>query len=454
MTTRFLLLALCAACTTTSDAGTANSPKPAPTPVAPPAAPARDDDGEATANPPDDLPEPIDVTADDMTSAARSIDAFSFDLYRRLAAGGGNLIVSPASVAFALGMTHLGAKDKTESELAALLHVSDSGLEPAQWHAAMGGLMAEWNGHSEVERPEYMPDLKLSLANRLYGDKSTAFVDEFLQGTARAYRAELARVDFVGDAEKARLQINGWVEKETRDRIKDLIPAGGVNAGTRVTLVNAVYFKATWMEPFEKTNTKARPFFVDGNTKRDVATMANTKHFKYLHREDDGVAVVELPYESGPFAMAIVLPTNNDGLAEVEAKLDATRFDGWMKAARHRKVDVQLPKFELRPESIRLGKTLIAMGLETAFDPSKADFTAMAPASEQIVLDEAFHKAFVAVDESGTEAAAATAVVARAGGVPQPEEPVAFHADHPFLFAIRDTSNGAILFMGRVTNPA
>ncbi|MEM6993026.1 MAG: serpin family protein, partial [Myxococcota bacterium] len=349
--------------------------------------------------------------------------------------------------------THGGAKGKTATELSELLHMADSGLESVQWHAAVGGLLTQWNGLKDKERPEYMPELKIAVANRLFGDKGATFHANFLARTERDYGAPMELVDFRTATEPARQRINGWVEEQTYERIKDLVPVNGVDSTTRMVLVNAVYFKAQWMSPFQEMFTKDRPFLVGGETKTDVPTMSTEKNFAFGEFADDGVRVVELPYETGPFVMDILVPIEAKGLAAVEAKLDATHFDKWTGGLTHRKLDLQLPKFKLQPDGVALSRVLIEMGLVSAFG-ADADFTGMAPAAEEIVISEVFHKGFIEVNENGTEAAAATAVVARAGGMPPVDEPYAVHIDRPFAFVIRDTSTNAILFMGRVDNPA
>jgi len=271
--------------------------------------------------------------------------------------------------------------------------------------------------------------------------------------TAKHYRAPLEMVDFRSDYEQARQRINTWVEEQTFDRIKNLVPENGVNSATRIVLVNAVYFKAQWVDIFQERATKPQPFFVDGKAASKVPTMSRTGYMRYGKVAGDKLAVLELPYESGPFAMDIVIPEDKDGLADVEAKLDPGHVDAWLAAASSSYVDLSLPKFKVEPpDAIRLAKTLISMGLKTAFSDA-ADFTGMAPKEELIQLAEAFHKAFIEVNEKGTEAAAATAIVGRAGSGMPSDGPIAVKVDRPFLFMIRDRQSGAILFMGRVTNP-
>lgn len=462
MKTRAALLALCTACSPSSETST----KPAKTPTAtkadakferadPPAkADTKTDEPPVAVAPPEPEPteEPAPVDETQLASVAKSINAFSFDLYRQLPAGA-NTIVSPASVAIALGMTHLGAKGTTQDELTKVLHVDASGLSPEQWHTGTGNLLAHWNGLKDRERPEYMPELKLSVANRLFGDSGTSFHKAYQLQTAKHYRAPLEMVDFRESHEDARKRINTWVQEQTFDRIKDLVPAGGVTPATRIVLVNAVYFKAQWMDTFPEGLTSPQPFFVDGKKASKVDTMSRTGYMRYGKVAGDGLAVLELPYENSPFAMDVVIPDDKDGLAEVEAKLDPGHVDAWLAASSSARVELKLPKFKIEPpDAIRLGRVLVAMGLATAFSDA-ADFTGMAPKEELIQLAEAFHKAFIEVNEKGTEAAAATAIVGRAGSAMPTDDPIEVNVDRPFLFMVRDTQSGAILFMGRVTNP-
>jgi len=274
-------------------------------------------------------------------------------------------------------------------------------------------------------------------------------------GLARArtvFGAPLEPTDFKGAAEPARVRINGWIAKQTHDRIKDLLPPAGVDASTRLVLVNAVYFKAGWRSPFTEGLTASADFH-GASGKQTVKMMERTDHFGIKVVAAAKLKVLEIPYTS-TFSFVIVLPDANDGLAAVERALTAETLAAWSSDVRNERVAVKLPRFKIEPgEGLRLSGVLQQLGLRTAFDAATADFTGMAPRADQILLSEAFHKAFVAIDEKGTEAAAATAVVMGTTGMPT-GEPRAFTADHPFLFLIRDTSSGAILFMGRLSDPS
>lgn len=372
-------------------------------------------------------------------AVATSINAFAVDLHRELGKTPGNLFVSPASIAIAFAMVHAGAKGPTEAEIGKTLHFG----ETAQLHEGFGGMLARWDGETTIE---------LDVANRLFGEQTVKFEPTFLESTKSTFRAPLQAMDFKAAAEPARQTINAWVAEQTHDKIKDLLPPSGVSDATRLVLVNAVYFKAKWREPFQDFSTKDAEFHgASGDTK--VKMMAKIDHYRLGTAADAKAHVLEVPYE-GNYSMVIVLPDDAKGLAKLEESLTADALKGWIDGATSQRVELKMPRFEIEPdEAITLRKPLEALGMTTAFDASKADFTGMAAKSEQIVISEAYHKAFVAVDEAGTEAAAATAVSMKAGAAAPTDEPVPFVADHPFLFLVRDTSSGAILFMGRLVDP-
>jgi serpin B len=379
---------------------------------------------------------------------ARSSNALGLDLWSRLRTQAGNQIFSPASVAVALDMTYGGARGETAAEMARVLHAPD---DADALHQAAGNVLSTWNDPS---RDAYT----LAVANRLFGEQTYTFEQPFLDLTATRYRAPLERVDFQGAADPSRIRINTWVAEQTRDRIRDLIPSGAIDSDTRLVLVNAVYFLARWATEFSANATRPQPFYVDGgDTGPPAPTMHRTGNVRY--GEADGVQVLELPYRQQEVAMTIVLPRERNGLAPLEEGLDPARLEQWVTSLEDgRLVAIALPKFRIAPaRAMPLSDTLRAMGMRLAFSRSQADFTGIAtPPSpaDRLCISQVFHKAFVEVDERGTEAAAATAVVTmRAGSAARPEEPIAFTADHPFLFFIRDLRSGTVLFMGRLTDP-
>lgn len=380
---------------------------------------------------------------DDLARLARGNNAFAFDLYRGLGPRSGNLVVSPASVTTALAMAWGGARGETAAQMARVLHFEDT---PETVMRASGRLAAELQ---DPARP-----ILFRIANRLFGEKTYRFEPAYLEATKAALGAALEPVDFKHATEAARLLINGWVEEKTEKRIRNLIPDRGVNRETRMVLVNAIYFLGDWEEPFRKEATTAQPFAVSATQKKDVSTMRTVEHFRFAARE--GLKALELPYKGGQMSMLVLLPDAVDGLAALEGSLTAERLDAIVASLAHARVSVSLPRFTIDPSAgLPLRDVLQALGMRDAFSPDHADFTLMAnpPArADRLFISQVFHKAFVKVDEKGTEAAAATAVVMeRAGSMPQKTEE--FKADHPFLFFIRDDSSGMILFMGQVTDP-
>ena len=380
----------------------------------------------------------------DDSAVAASSNALGFDLYAKIRAKNGNLAFSPASVMAALAMTYGGAEGATRAEMAKVLH-----LDPASDGASVGKAFAGLTKREE-------DGLVLRMANRLFGDAAQEFEPDFLQATANAFAAPLERMDFRKAAEPARVAINEWVAKETERKIENLIPSGGVDEDTRLVLVNAVYFLGKWQVAFEKEMTRPDTFHLPGGETKNVPMMRSTGH--RLYGEADGVKLLELGYRDNDFAMLFVAPNAKDGLGEVEAKLSPALLEQWVGALSGARTNVVLPKFKIEPgQALALGKTLKDLGMETAFDRARADFSRMAkPASpaERLSIGDVFHKAFVAVDEDGTEAAAATAVTMRATSAMVPvEETKEFRADRPFLYFLRHKPSGLVLFMGRVVDP-
>jgi serpin B len=404
---------------------------PAPSPLSPAGAPAP-------------LAKP--ATNDELRALAKSDNAFALDFYARARGQSGNLVMSPFSIATALGMTWAGARGDTAAQMARVLHVDGPGDRTLD---VAGSLVASYGA----------PDQKVTvrIVNRLFGEKSYAFEQPYLARVKSAFGAPIEQLDFKNAPEDGRNRINAWVAGETHDRIKDLVPKPGVDATTRLALVNAIYFQGDWAVPFRKERTSPAPFFTGKTASKSVPTMQQEEHLHFA--ATDGVKVLELPYQNGALAMDFVLPDAVDGLDAVEARLTPAVFDRWIGAAATDEVNVSLPRFEVAPAaSLSLGDTLAALGMPLAFDRHKADFTGIAsPPSpdDRLFIAGAFHKAFIRVDEKGTEAAAATAVMAAvAGAAPQAAPPKEFKADHPFLFFLRDVRSGLVLFMGRVVDPA
>jgi len=382
-----------------------------------------------------------DPNADAAATAADSTNAFGLALYGHVRGKPGNLFLSPYSIASALAMTWAGARGETADEMAETLALPrDWRGEPERIHNAFGRLTKSLNDPKAA--------YELTVANALWGQKGYGFQEAFLNLLDTHYGAGLREVDFLGATDQARKTINTWVEKETREKITDLIPPGALVPETRLVLTNAIYFLGTWRFPFGKDDTKEEDFFAPSATVK-VPMMRDTKH--YLYADAGGHHVLQLPYKGGDLAMLLLVPKKKDGLAAVEASLSPKALAGWIGEMKHTRVRLRLPRFKTTWRCL-LGETLAGMGMARAFDPAKADFSGMNGGKEPLWIGEVIHKAFVEVNEEGTEAAAATAVV-MVGAAPAPEEPPVVRCDRPFLFLIRDTRSGAILFLGRLVNP-
>lgn len=397
-----------------------------------PGAPTHGDPG-ATAPLPTDL---SGATPEAQASFARGSNRFAFDLHRSRPSG--NQVFSPGSISLAMAMTWAGARANTAGQLAQPFGFDDV------THAGAAGLIHEFNQSGSP----------LAVANRLYGEQSYDLRAEFLQLAERRYAAPFQSVDFRGDAEGVRGVINGWVEERTHDRIRDLLPSGSVNSDTRLVLVNAAYFLGTWAHAFERDATREASFSADPATSFPVPTM--NAYVDARHATVPGARLLELPYEGGRFSMVFVLPESRFGLAELERGLDLTTWERWMASLSSGDATVALPRFEVKLDpSLSLVSALQALGVIDAFDSASADFSGMAdlgPGAAPLVIGDILHQAFLRVDEAGTEAAAATGVVVMVESA-APPRPFEFRADEPFLFALRDTRSGLILFMGRITDP-
>ncbi len=378
----------------------------------------------------------------DPTPLAEASNTLAFDLYKTQRAEEGNLAFSPASISLAFAMTYAGANGATATQMKKVLHFpADDALQ-----SSAAGLIASWNSEGT--------DYELKVVNRLFGQASYNFEQSFLDLTKNTYQAPLENLDFQTDPEAQRLHINNWVLDQTEKRIADLLPEGSITGRTRLVLTNAIYFLGKWKNAFDKDDTEKKPFFVNGKKKVGVPMMHQTERFGFAEVAD--ATLLRMPYKGDNLAMTIVLPTTRNGLSKIEKGLDAATYKSWSEqlGRQSQEVNLALPSFEITDAELPLTDALKALGMELAFDRGAADFTKMANPqddAEKLYISAAFHKAFVKVDESGTEAAAATAVVMGAEGAPAP--PRAFIVDHPFMFTIEDTKSGAILFVGRVVDP-
>jgi serpin B len=365
--------------------------------------------------------------------------AFALDLYRQLTKAPGNVFFSPSSISTALAMTYGGARSDTAKQMEKTLHFP---FTDARLHDAYGQLLADLQA-TDAKGPDFR------VANRLFGQKSYAFDKAFLDLESKRYGAPLQLVDF-GESEATRLTINKWVSVQTHDKIPDLLAPGVLDGDTRLVLTNAVYFKGAWRDQFDKSMTKDAPFSAFGTTK-NVPTMHQTLDASYHETKD--AQLLDLPYQSGDpdrvFTMTIVLPKPGVDLAQVEAQYD--QLDTWVGSMKHARVDLSLPRFKTTSK-FELGDVLSKMGMPLAFDQLKADFSGMT-ATERLWIAHVVHQAFIATDENGTEAAAATAVVMDGESAAPALPEKVFNADHPFSVMIRDRKTGTLLFMGRIVDP-
>jgi serine protease inhibitor len=374
-----------------------------------------------------------------------SSNQFAVDLYAKLAAESDkNLFFSPESISSALSMTYVGARGDTATEMGKVLHLDSAGENIA---AAQAALNKQLNDGGKGG------DYQLAIANRLWGAEGHHFLEKYLKTLRDDYSADLEQLDFKANAEKARKTINDWVEKATQGKIQDLIPEGMVDATTKLVLTNAVYFKGKWSKPFNADATQKAPFYLPSGEQADVALM-HSKQERRVGKFDlagqGQVQVLELPYEGDQLSMVILLPEAKDGLAALEKQLSMENLKQWMTKIRGGDVNVWLPKFKMSSE-FQLRDVLAELGMPEAFS-GKADFSGM-DGERDLLISAVVHKAYVDVNEEGTEAAAATGVGMRVMARPINPQVVEFRADHPFLFLIRSMKTGCILFMGRVNDP-
>lgn len=374
--------------------------------------------------------------------AARATNDFAWDLYAQLHGGSGNLFFSPASIELALAMTWTGARGETAAEMGRTLRLPRGQYEEF-------ATVAEAFGQLQHDLIPDEPTATLRIANRLWGQQGFGFRPSFLDPLATHFEAGLQEVDFRNDTEAARQTINSWVEEKTEDKIQDLLPSGSLQRDIRLVLTNAIYFLGKWQRPFQGSDTADRPFHLGDGSSVQVPTMKQKGHFQYT--DDDQTQVLSLPYRGGEIEMLVVLPREKDGLAGLEARLDQDLLDSWSSGLAEASVDILLPKFTLTGE-FSLAKVLGAMGMQRAFT-NAADFSGMTD-GQGLAISDVIHKSFVDVYEKGTEAAAATAVTMRLTSIQAPDQDtIAFIADHPFLFLIRDVETGTVLFLGRLTDP-
>jgi len=376
---------------------------------------------------------------------AESSAAFGFDLYGAIRGREGNLFLSPYSISVALAMARAGGAGETASQMDAVLRLAGEGASQRYRELAQR-LEPPLVPETPEEGARSVPAYELHIANALWAHRELRLRRRFVRVLEDEYGAPLEWVDF-GDPAEARERINAWVEEQTRKRIANIIPEGQPGPDTRLALANAIYLKAPWEEPFKLGRTAEGPFTTSAGNQVTAHFMHQNESLHYARMDD--LQVLSLPYRGEGMSMVILLPRKEGGLRDLEARLDAEQLAAWLAELRPTHVRVALPRFEFE-SSFDLTGTLAEMGMRDPFDPERADFSEMT--EEELFISLVLHKAFVAVDEEGTEAAAATAVLMTLTGAPL-EPTVEFRADHPFLFLIRHSETGLILFLGRLADP-
>lgn len=387
---------------------------------------------------------PTELPTNDLSELVSGNTAFAFDLYRQIRQDSENLFFSPYSISMALAMTYAGAKDDTAHEMAGAMQFY---LPNYSLHHAFNYVDQQLAGRGEGAQGKDGEGFRLNVVNAIWGQRGHSFSSEYLDTLAMNYGAGLRVLDFQAQPEPSRETINKWVEEQTESRIKDLIPQGAIDSLTRLVLTNAVYFNAAWQAQFEESATTQASFHLVDGGQVAVPMMRQTESFGYSSA--DGFQVVELPYDGGELSMLILLP-DEGRFNEIEAAIDGSLLRNAVDGLQWTRLALTMPKFKMET-SFSLKDSLASMGMVKAFAPGEADFSGM-DGTRELYIGDVVHKAFVEVDEAGTEAAAATAVIMQTTAIPA--EPTELTIDRPFLFLIRDIETGTVLFLGRVMNPA
>jgi serpin B len=378
---------------------------------------------------------------EDLKVVSQGINKFGFDLYKNLKKANGNkdnnLFYSPASISIALAMTYAGARGDTEKQMANVLNFT-----PPQdrLHSAYSKL---------IENLKSAKDYELSIANALWLQKDYKYLQEFLNTMEKYYKGGFNEVDYITNPEGARIKINDWVSKETKEKIKDILNPGDITKLTRLVITNAIYFKGKWLTEFDKTATRDEDFYLINGQKTKVKMMYQENRFNYYENND--LQLLEMPYKGDKVSMVIILPKTGK-FVTVENMIDEKKLQELINNTTKIKVKAYIPRFKFT-QRFDLSEDLSKMGMEDAFSAGVADFSGINGRKNDLYISKVIHKAFVDVNEEGTEAAAATAVGVTTLSIPRIEKPIIFKADHPFIFLVRDKEAGSILFMGRVMDP-
>jgi serpin B len=379
----------------------------------------------------------------DTSALAEGNNQFAFSLYQALKDEKGNIFYSPFSISLALAMTYAGARNDTATQMAGTMHYA---LPQDRLHPAFNSLDRELAGRGKGARGKDGKGFRLNIVNALWGQAGYKFLPAYLDLIAMNYGAGLRALDFKNETEGSRKTINKWVADQTEQRIQDLIPAGAIDPLTRLVLTNAIYFNAAWANQFQKGATQPGTFHLLDGKDVQAPMMNQTEGLNYF--AGNGFEAVELPYDGRELSMLVLVPENGK-FAAFEKGLTASQVDGIINGLQGKRVALSLPLFKFESK-FSLAKALSDMGMRVAFT-NEADFSGMT-GNRDLAISDVIHQAFVAVDETGTEAAAATAVLMRATGMPA--SPIRVTVDRPFIFLIRDIKTGSVVFVGRVLNPA
>lgn len=368
-------------------------------------------------------------------SIVHSNSSFALDLYGKLKNEQSNLFFSPWSISTVLAMTYAGARGDTGKEMSQVLQFN---LDAEEIPPTFAKLIGELNGVRNKG------NIQLSIANALWTDKNLKLLSSFVELARNNYHAEINYADFGGEPERARSQINNWVESQTNSKIKDLIKPGMLDSMTSLLLINAIYFKGNWTIRFEESNTRESDFWIDPGASVKVPMMTRLDHYKYM--ESDSIQMLEFSYKGNDLSMVVILPKSKNGLSTVEASFNMENLSSWLSGLKMHKVEVFLPKFKITGE-FDLDDTLSSLGMPDAFNRKTADFSGIG-GTKNLFISSAIHNAYVEVNEEGTEAAGASSTELQTLSMP-----IVFQADHPFIFLIRENRTGSILFIGRILNP-
>lgn len=379
------------------------------------------------------------ITTEGFSNVVEANNRFALDLYSKYKSEEGNVFFSPYSISTALAMTYEGARGQTAEEMQSVFYFPEDDSVRRSGYA---------NLYNEINKGD--KKYKLSTANALWAEQNFKFLDEYFNLINQYYDGKVTNLNFKQDPEGSRVTINNWVEDKTNDKIKDLIPSGMIDSMTRLVLTNAIYFKGEWVKQFNEDETRDRDFRVSSNNDIKVKMMQRTDDESiFSYAENNQLQILEMPYSGEELSMLVLLP-KDDNIESLENSITTEKLSEWKDDLREQRVNIFIPRFKFETKYF-MADTLAEMGMPTAF--GAADFSGMTGKMD-LVISQVIHQAFVEVNEEGTEAAAATAVIMKetSAGPGGPKTPV-FMADHPFIFIIQQKDSGNILFMGKITNP-